>query len=117
MRGQRAPAPTNAEGEVDENFWAQAAADQAAGRSGGDDMDDSKLDSPDYYHSIDDIAQLAQEMPSHLTHNSSMTIMMMDLGSMMLTMVMVAMVVQLIQGNKIFLPPRRVKPGGLNPKQ
>ncbi|KAH7872991.1 condensin complex subunit 2/barren [Lentinula edodes] len=41
MRGQRAPAPTNAEGEVDENFWAQAAADQAAGRSGGNDMDDT----------------------------------------------------------------------------
>ena len=27
---------TNAEGEIDENFWAQAAADQAAGRSGAD---------------------------------------------------------------------------------
>ncbi|KAJ4473685.1 condensin complex subunit 2/barren [Lentinula aciculospora] len=38
MRGQRAPAPTNAEGEVDENFWAQA----AAGRnSGHDDLDDT----------------------------------------------------------------------------
>ncbi|KAJ3732026.1 condensin complex subunit 2/barren [Lentinula guzmanii] len=44
MRGQRGPAPTNADGEVDENFWARAAADQAqaAGRSrDDDDMDDS----------------------------------------------------------------------------
>ncbi|KAF9060221.1 condensin complex subunit 2/barren [Rhodocollybia butyracea] len=38
MCGQRAPAPTNAEGKVDENFWAQAAADQAAGHN-NDDMD------------------------------------------------------------------------------
>jgi condensin complex subunit 2 len=31
MRGQRAPLDENGDGEVDENFWAQAAADQAAG--------------------------------------------------------------------------------------
>ena len=31
MRGQRAPLNENGDGEVDENFWAQAAADQAAG--------------------------------------------------------------------------------------
>jgi condensin complex subunit 2 len=32
MRGQRAPPLNeNGDGEVDENFWAQAAADQAAG--------------------------------------------------------------------------------------
>ncbi|KAF9033685.1 condensin complex subunit 2/barren, partial [Rhodocollybia butyracea] len=35
MRGQRAPAPTNAEGKVDENFWAQAAG------CNNDDMDNS----------------------------------------------------------------------------
>lgn len=42
MRGQRGPAPTNDEGEVDENFWAQAAADQAAAgdHRRDDDMDD-----------------------------------------------------------------------------
>lgn len=42
MRGQRGPAPTNDEGEVDENFWAQAAADQAAAGDNrrDDDMDD-----------------------------------------------------------------------------
>jgi condensin complex subunit 2 len=33
MRGQRAPLDENGDGEVDENFWAQAAADQAAGRA------------------------------------------------------------------------------------
>jgi hypothetical protein len=33
MRGQRAPLNENGDGEVDENFWAQAAADQAAGRA------------------------------------------------------------------------------------
>ena len=36
MRGQRISPKTNADGEIDENFWAQAAADQAAGRSGED---------------------------------------------------------------------------------
>ena len=36
MRGRRVSPKTNAEGEIDENFWAQAAADQAAGRSGED---------------------------------------------------------------------------------
>ncbi|KAG6891270.1 hypothetical protein C0995_008522 [Termitomyces sp. Mi166 len=40
MRGQRVRINTNGDGEVDEDFWAQAAAEQAAGRSGddGDDM-------------------------------------------------------------------------------
>ncbi|KAI0060991.1 barren [Artomyces pyxidatus] len=36
MRGQRAQLNTNGDGEVDENFWAQAAADQAAGRAAND---------------------------------------------------------------------------------
>lgn len=31
MRGQRSPLNDNGDGEVDENFWARAAADQAAG--------------------------------------------------------------------------------------
>ncbi|KIK61593.1 hypothetical protein GYMLUDRAFT_42605 [Collybiopsis luxurians FD-317 M1] len=38
MRDQRAPAPINADGEIDENYWAQAAAHQANGGDG--DMDD-----------------------------------------------------------------------------
>ena len=33
MRGQRVPLNENGDGEVDEIFWAQAAADQAAGRA------------------------------------------------------------------------------------
>jgi len=36
MRGQRDPLNEHGDGEVDENFWAQAAADQAAGRVAGD---------------------------------------------------------------------------------
>ncbi|KAH9000295.1 barren [Lactarius akahatsu] len=36
MRGQRAPLNETGDGEVDEHFWAQAAADQAAGRAGSD---------------------------------------------------------------------------------
>jgi hypothetical protein len=36
MRGQRNPLNENGDGEVDENFWAQAAADQAAGRAAAD---------------------------------------------------------------------------------
>jgi condensin complex subunit 2 len=36
MRGQRASLNENGDGEVDENFWARAAADQAAGRATSD---------------------------------------------------------------------------------
>jgi condensin complex subunit 2 len=43
MRGQRGRLDDRPEGEIDENFWAQAAADQAAGRSGDDDLDASEL--------------------------------------------------------------------------
>jgi condensin complex subunit 2 len=38
MRGQKVKMSSNGDGEVDENFWAQAAADQAAGR--GNDQED-----------------------------------------------------------------------------
>lgn len=41
MRGQRVRYNENGDGEVDENFWAQAAADQAAGRD-QEDADESK---------------------------------------------------------------------------
>ena len=41
MRGQRARLDERAEGEIDENFWAQAAADQAAARADGE-MDESE---------------------------------------------------------------------------
>ncbi|KAJ7695086.1 condensin complex subunit 2/barren [Mycena rosella] len=37
MRGQKVRYNEDGDGEVDENFWAQAAADQAAGRDGDDD--------------------------------------------------------------------------------
>ncbi|KAG5647899.1 hypothetical protein DXG03_007823 [Asterophora parasitica] len=40
MRGQRVRMNPDGDGEVDENFWAQAAADQAAGRRGDQDADD-----------------------------------------------------------------------------
>ncbi|KAG6877148.1 hypothetical protein C0993_009941, partial [Termitomyces sp. T159_Od127] len=42
MRGQRVRMNSNGDGEVDEDFWAQAAAEQAAGRSRDDGVDDSK---------------------------------------------------------------------------
>lgn len=42
MRGQKVKINVNGDGEVDENFWAQAAADQAAGR-GGDEEDESEF--------------------------------------------------------------------------
>ncbi|KAF5373258.1 hypothetical protein D9615_007456 [Tricholomella constricta] len=41
MRGQRVRMNSNGDGEVDENFWAQAAADQAVGRAGDQDGDDT----------------------------------------------------------------------------
>jgi condensin complex subunit 2 len=36
MRGHKVRYNEDGDGEVDENFWAQAAADQAAGRNGDD---------------------------------------------------------------------------------
>lgn len=41
MRGHRVRLDDRPDGEVDENFWAQAAADQAAGRA-DDEGDESK---------------------------------------------------------------------------
>jgi condensin complex subunit 2 len=41
MRGQRVRYNENGDGEVDESFWAQAAANQTAGRA-NDDGDESK---------------------------------------------------------------------------
>ncbi|KAH7929129.1 barren [Leucogyrophana mollusca] len=41
MRGQRVRYNENGDGEVDENFWAQAAADQAAGRVAQEEADES----------------------------------------------------------------------------
>lgn len=38
----------NGDGEVDENFWAQAAADQAVGRAGEQEGDDSKPNIPNF---------------------------------------------------------------------
>lgn len=42
MRGQRVRFDEAGDGEVDENFWAQAAADQAAGRLAQEEGDESK---------------------------------------------------------------------------
>jgi condensin complex subunit 2 len=39
MRGHKVRYNEDGDGEVDENFWAQAAAEQAAGRDGNDDED------------------------------------------------------------------------------
>ncbi|KAF8479765.1 condensin complex subunit 2/barren [Russula ochroleuca] len=43
MRGQRASLNENGDGEVDENFWARAAADQAAGRATSDGEEETSL--------------------------------------------------------------------------
>ncbi|KAG5650838.1 hypothetical protein H0H81_010868 [Sphagnurus paluster] len=43
MRGQRVKMNLNGDGEVDENFWAQAAADQAAGRDADDTMNEGAI--------------------------------------------------------------------------
>ena len=45
MHGQRVNPKTNADGEIDENFWAQAAADQPAGRL-GESANEGKLSHP-----------------------------------------------------------------------
>jgi hypothetical protein len=44
MRGRRVTPKTNAEGEIDENFWAQA----AAGTS-GEDGNESEFPHPEFY--------------------------------------------------------------------
>ncbi|KAI9511591.1 condensin complex subunit 2/barren [Russula earlei] len=58
MRGRRATLNENGDGEVDENFWAQAAADQAAGRatSDGDEAGDghSIPFNTQFFHDDDD---------------------------------------------------------------
>jgi len=46
MRGRRLHNNDDVNGEVDANFWAQAAADQAAGRARGEDGDESKATCP-----------------------------------------------------------------------
>ena len=52
MRGQRAPVNENGDGEVDENFWAQAAADQAAGRATSGDEGGVFSSPADHYTSL-----------------------------------------------------------------
>ena len=53
MRGQRVRFNENGD-EVDENFWAQAAADQAAGRSNDDDGDESRHFGPILFQIVSD---------------------------------------------------------------
>jgi condensin complex subunit 2 len=52
MRGRRVSPKTNAEGEIDENFWAQAAADQAAGRSGEDGNESKSPTHPEFLETL-----------------------------------------------------------------
>ena len=48
MRGRRARINENGDGEVDADFWAQAAVDQAGNRERDQDGDDSE----NYYYSM-----------------------------------------------------------------
>ena len=43
MRGQRVPIGGDGDGKINENFWAQAVANRAAGQGTGDDGDNSTL--------------------------------------------------------------------------
>ncbi|KAJ7050519.1 condensin complex subunit 2/barren [Mycena amicta] len=57
MRGRNVKYNEDGDGEVDENFWAQAAADQAAGRQGNDDEDPNGAGMPfntQFFHDDDD---------------------------------------------------------------
>ena len=51
MRGSRVRLDDRPDGEVDENFWAQAAADQAAGRN-TEDADESMYPKPSVAWSV-----------------------------------------------------------------
>lgn len=107
MRGQRVRFNENGD-EVDENFWAQAAADQAAGRNGDGEGDESEGTSlptlapcPADFHSF---SQLLTGAPYRSTPSSSTTTMTTVLDSMMSLRVTVMEVVQcptLMLGSKI----------------
>ena len=117
MRGQRDPLNENGDGEVDENFWAQAAADQAAGRATSDGeggvlshviqqacLSDSR-GFPSY--------QPETEVRSRSTPSSSTTTMTMALA---LTMALTATWRVLpIQGNRTCLRGRRAGQDGSDP--
>ena len=78
MRGRRVTPKTNAEGEIDENFWAQA----AAGTS-GEDGNESEFLHPEFYeYRIYPYSHLQMAMTSqyHSTRNSSTMTLMMAMG-------------------------------------
>lgn len=51
MRGQRSRLDDRPDGEIDENFWAQAAAEQAAGQN-GEEPDESTYFHPSHFLQI-----------------------------------------------------------------
>ena len=89
MRGSRARLDERGDGEIDENFWAQAAADQAAGQNGEID------ESTHHFYPTSSLSILTERsqpkaverFPS--TPNSSTTTLTMLLGSMTYMMVTV----------------------------
>ena len=93
MRGQRARLN---DGEVDENFWAQAAADQAAGRNVND--DESALDNIYVLPGNLKFPQTKKTVPYRSIHNSSMmnTTMARDLTTCMMVLRMAS---QLVEGD------------------
>lgn len=84
MRGHKVRYNEDGDGEVDENFWAQAAADQAAGRDGNDDEDASMfLCEHTQLHLLIVYFQPQVEVLYHSILSSSTTITTMVLGSTM----------------------------------
>src|ERR1700761_7859613 len=77
MRGQRAALNENGDGEVDEHFWAQAAADQAAGRAGSDGDEGRihpvRLSRQCFDHINSTVVQPETGAESHSIPSSSMT--------------------------------------------
>lgn len=82
MRGQRVPLTENPDGEIDEQFWANAA-NQAAGRDGEGDDSMSTLPLTTGVSSRNHPLQLVATVPYHSTPNSSMTTTTTDLASTM----------------------------------
>ena len=101
MRGQKVKMSTSGDGEVDENFWAQA-----AGR-GADVEDESKSDfSRIRLGMLRSRPIMKQEVLFRSTPSSSMTIMMTDLVSM-ITMVTASVQRMQMLVNRTYWPRHR----------
>ena len=108
MRGQRVSLKTNADGEIDENFWAQAAADQAAGRSGVDGNDGKSPTRSTKFWKPRDLSRSHLKMATtkryrSTLNSSTMTLMMETAPDSTMVMMAGGSVLSLLEGRAMSL--------------